>query len=71
MALDVWFKPDVARILTALASAGELRGPEYRRGLEDAALAFGVRLGVPAALAGNEVDALAWQPGAVTLYDER
>jgi hypothetical protein len=42
MALDLWFREDVARILIALASAGEQRGDEYRRALVDVALAFGI-----------------------------
>jgi hypothetical protein len=43
MALDLWFREDVQRILTALASAaGEAHGPQYLKALADVALAFGV-----------------------------
>lgn len=42
MALDVFYPKDVRRILEALASSGDLRGPEYQRALADVALAFGV-----------------------------
>jgi hypothetical protein len=42
MGLDMWFKPDIMRILTALASAGEQNGPQYRQALSDVALAFGI-----------------------------
>jgi len=35
---------DIKRILDALASAGDERGPEYRRALGDVALAVGVAL---------------------------
>ena len=45
MALDLWFREDVARILTALAAAGSERGPEYHKALWDVALAFGLPLG--------------------------
>ena len=44
MALDMWFRDDVTRILTALASAGDQHGPEYQKALSDVALAFGVTL---------------------------
>jgi hypothetical protein len=44
MSLDVWYPDDVIRILAALASAGELQGPEYHKALDDVALAFGVLL---------------------------
>lgn len=42
MALNLWFAPDVARILLALASSGRDRGPEYAAALRDVALAFGL-----------------------------
>ena len=42
MALEVYFSNDVQRILLALASAGQLHGPEYHQALRDVALAFGV-----------------------------
>jgi len=40
----IWFVADVRRILVALASAGDERGPEYKRALSDVGLAFGVLL---------------------------
>lgn len=42
MGLDLWFQQDVERILTALAAAGDQRGPEYHKALGDVALAFGL-----------------------------
>jgi hypothetical protein len=42
MALDLWYRQDVAHILTALASAGADHGPTYLKALHDVALAFGV-----------------------------
>lgn len=42
MALDVFYSADIERVLQALASAGEPRGPEYRRALRDVGLAFGI-----------------------------
>jgi hypothetical protein len=45
MSLEVWYPQDVINILRALASAGELQGPEYRKALDDVALAFGVGSG--------------------------
>lgn len=68
MGLDVWFRNDVERILTALAAAGELHGPEYRRALEDTALAFGLCLALPAARPGA-VDALGWSTVARAVRD--
>jgi hypothetical protein len=44
MALDLWFREDVARILTALAAAGSERGPEYHKALFDVGLAFGLHI---------------------------
>jgi hypothetical protein len=44
MSLDVWYPQDIQRVLVALASAGELQGPEYHKALDDVALAFGVLL---------------------------
>ena len=45
MGLDVWYPQDVVNILRAVASAGELHGPEYHKALNDVALAFGVEFG--------------------------
>ena len=42
--LEVFYQNDIRRVLLALASAGQLNGPGYRRALQDAALAFGVDL---------------------------
>ena len=47
MAMDLWFKPDVARILASKAqAASRYSGAEYKRGymdaLADVALAFGL-----------------------------
>lgn len=42
MALDVYYPTDIKRVLAALSSSGELRGPEYQKALHDVALAFGV-----------------------------
>jgi hypothetical protein len=42
MPLEVWFREDVARTLTALAAAGSRQGPEYHKALFDVAIAFGV-----------------------------
>ncbi len=39
----LWLPDDIARILVALASAGEAHGHEYREALRDVALAFGLR----------------------------
>ena len=41
MALDLWFREDVERILTALASA-KRDDPAYLQALHDVALAFGL-----------------------------
>jgi hypothetical protein len=43
MSLEVYYQQDVARILTALASAGDRYGPEYHKALADVALAFGLK----------------------------
>jgi hypothetical protein len=42
MGLDLWFAEDVARILAALAAAGDERGPEYHVALRHVAIAFGL-----------------------------
>ena len=42
MGFEVWYPQDIQNILNALASAGELQGPEYHKALGDVALAFGV-----------------------------
>lgn len=42
MGLDLWFREDVARILAALASSGDLYGPDYFKALHDVGVAFGV-----------------------------
>ena len=44
MSLEIFYPQDAIRILNALASAGELQGPEYHKALHDVALAFGVNL---------------------------
>lgn len=44
MSLQVYYPQDIKRVLAALASAGDLHGPEYRKALHDVALAFGVDL---------------------------
>jgi hypothetical protein len=53
MALDMWYRQDVAHILTALASAGADNGPAYLKALHDVALAFGVVTREPPALRDN------------------
>ena len=45
MALDLYFKDDIIRILTAISSAGDQHGPEYQKALGDVALAFGINVG--------------------------
>ena len=55
MGLDLWFREDVARILAALASAGDHYGPNYQKALADVALAFGV---TPPANGGDRVKIL-------------
>lgn len=43
MALEVFYSQDILNALLALASAGELHGPEYHKALHDVALAFGLQ----------------------------
>jgi len=60
MGLDLWFREDVARILDALAAAGDLRGPEYHKALSDVARAFGVA--APPAPTDNGAKVIVYTP---------
>jgi hypothetical protein len=78
MALDLWFREDVARLLAALAAAGDLHGPEYHKALAGVALAFGVHVVSAGAAApiGDHRRADLWRRveaarGEVVLYDNR
>jgi hypothetical protein len=65
MTLDVWYPQDVINILRALASAGELQGPEYHKALDDVALAFGI------ALEGASIETPSTMPGVKGLLPWR
>jgi hypothetical protein len=71
MALDLWFREDIQRILAALASAGEAHGPEYVKALADVGLAFGVQApGNGNRGAARVIEAPTWARGEVVLYDD-
>ena len=42
MALEMWYRSDMIRILNAVAHAGRLQGPEYHEAIRDIGRAFGV-----------------------------
>ena len=50
MGIESWWREEIGRILTALASSGRDRGPEYAAALGDVCLAFGLS---PARLLGT------------------